>query len=276
MCHGNTFASTDRFRLPQQGRKSCCSCLKIDDDLVSDPTELVTAWINYFSKLVKPQVTENPDLQLLKDSVDSLHASSLGNKEPFLDIPFSAEEIENVIRRMKLRKSAGPNQLVAVHLRFGGSSLQMWLRNIFNAIIEIEQIPDVLNVGAIVPIYKGKGKDPTSVDSYRGITVNSVLTKMLEYLVLERMKPLFLENHLPHPNQTAYRKQILCADAIFATLESINRYMRQESKVFMALYDLEKAFDSVEVPVLLSKLFEAGVDSRADGFFVTGMMAAVG
>ena len=34
--------------------------------------------------------------------------------------------------------------------------------------------------------------------------------------------------------------------------------MRQGSEMFMALYDLEKAFDSVEVPVLLSRLFEAG------------------
>ena len=34
------------------------------------------------------------------------------------------------------------------------------------------------------------------------------------------------------------------------------------SRVFMCLYDLQKAYDSVEYAVLLEKLFEAGVNGR--------------
>jgi len=110
-----------------------------------------------------------------------------------------------------------------------------------------------------MPIYKGGGKDPLDVNSYRGI---SVISKVLEYLILDRLEPLFMEAGLPHPNQSAYRKRVSCADAIFATQEVINRYLQEGSKVYMCLYDLQKAFDSVEFPVLLKRLFDVGVNSK--------------
>ena len=42
----------------------------------------------------------------------------------------------------------------------------------------------------------------------------------------------------------------------------INRYMQDDCNVFMHLYDLQKAFDSMEIPVLLHRLFEVGVNSK--------------
>ena len=53
-----------------------------------------------------------------------------------------------------------------------------------------------------------------------------------------------------------------CADAIFATQEVIAQYVRGSSKVYMCLYDLQKTFDTVEYPVLLERLYKAGVNSK--------------
>ena len=53
-----------------------------------------------------------------------------------------------------------------------------------------------------------------------------------------------------------------CDDAIFATQEVIARYVRGGGQVFMCLYDTQKAFDSVEYPVLLNRLYEAGVNGK--------------
>ncbi len=50
-----------------------------------------------------------------------------------------------------------------------------------------------------------------------------------------------------------------CADAIFATQEVIARCVRGGSRVYVCLYDLQKAFDSVEYPVLLEKLYDVSV-----------------
>ena len=93
------------------------------------------------------------------------------------------------------------------------------------------------------------GKDLLRVDSYRGVTQTSVVVKVTEILFLEWLsQPVFVEAGLPHVNQSAYRKAVSCADAIFATQEIIARYLRGGSRVYMCLYDLQKAFDSVEYP----------------------------
>ncbi len=62
--------------------------------------------------------------------------------------------------------------------------------------------------------------------------------------------------------QSAYRRAVSCSDAIFATQEVVARYFRGGSQVYMCLYDLQKAFDSVEYTVLLEKLFDAGVNGK--------------
>ena len=80
---------------------------------------------------------------------------------------------------------------------------QIWLTEILNVIVDSEQIPSCLKQGVIVPVYKGGGKDPLNVNSYRGITINSVISKVLETLFLNRLEPLFMDAGVPHPNQSA-------------------------------------------------------------------------
>ena len=92
---------------------------------------------------------------------------------------------------------------------------------------------------------------------------------MLEFLLLERLESVFQEANVPHPNQSAYKKKVSCADAILATQEVILRYLKSGNKVVMCLYDLQKSFDSVEYPVLLEKLFDVGVNGEG-GSFSTG------
>lgn len=109
---------------------------------------------------------------------------------------------------------------------------------------------------------KGGGKDPLYKNNYRGFTVAPVLAKVLEVLILERLNTVLLETGVPHVNQTAYRRHVGCADAIFATQETIAKHVREGSTVHMCLYDLQKVFDSVQFPVLLDRLFSVGVNGK--------------
>ena len=106
------------------------------------------------------------------------------------------------------------------------------------------------------------GKDPLDKNNYRGITVASVPAKVLEFLILERLNTVLLQAGIPHVNQTAYRRHVGCTDAIFATQETITKHVQEGSIVHMCLYDLQKAFDSVEFPVLLDRLFSIGVNRK--------------
>ena len=123
----------------------------------------------------------------------------------------------------------------------------------------MEEIPRSFKLGSICPFYKGGGKDPPLTTNYCGIIMHSMFFKILEILILSRLEPTLAEAGFPHLNQSAFRKHTGCTDAIFATQELIARYVSEGSTVHMCLFNLQKAFDSVEFPVLLDLLFSIGI-----------------
>ena len=44
----------------------------------------------------------------------------LHNDDMLLDVPFSAEEVAAAVSKLKCRKAAGPDGLMAEHLKAGG------------------------------------------------------------------------------------------------------------------------------------------------------------
>ena len=108
-----------------------------------------------------------------------------------LDVPFSAEEVSAAVSKLI---ATGPDGLMA-----GGEVVVIWLLNVLNTIVELEVIPDVLKRGVVVlvPVYKGSGKDPLWVDSYWGVTLSSMVAKVLEFLCLQRLEVEFPEADLP-------------------------------------------------------------------------------
>ena len=191
----------------------------------------------------------------MASTIPDLEVSSFLNCENILDSEIDLEEIECALKALKLGKSGGIDSLDPEHICFGGETLRLWLKKIFNRIIALEQIPTTLNEGLIIPVHKGKGKDPFKPESYRGITLSSVISKLFEIILLRRLSPILEEVGVPDFAQTAYQKGISCADAIFATQETLLTHVRDGGKPFLCLYDIEKAFDSVELSILLKQLF---------------------
>ena len=173
------------------------------------------------------------------------------------------EEIDAVLRKLKFSRSAGHDMLQAEHLKYGGPILRRWIEQICNSIADLESVPDSLKTGIIIPVYKGGGKDPLDTNNYRGITLTSVLAKVLESLLLTRLLTHLSERGIPHLNQTAYRKRVSCAEAIFSTLEVISQHSQKNEKMYMCFYDLQKAFDSVLYPILFKRVYDSGVNGKS-------------
>ena len=106
-----------------------------------------------------------------------------------------------------------------------GNNEQILDTDIFNRLLTLEELPDCLKVGLVVPIYKRQGKDPLLVSSYRGITLSSVLSKVLEIILLQRLSSPLEKQGFPDQLQTAYQKGVSCMDAIFATQETLTNHL---------------------------------------------------
>ena len=69
---------------------------------------------------------------------DDMARESLSNKECILDVPFTLDEVSNVVRKLKRGKAGGYDGILAEHLICGGDVIITWLLTILNSIIELE------------------------------------------------------------------------------------------------------------------------------------------
>ena len=85
--------------------------------------------------------------------------------------------------------------------------------------------------------------------------LSSVILPFTIHLIMSRLYAL-------HPSQTAYFKGRSCLDGIFATNEVLTKLLSEGDSPYLCLFDLEKAFDSVEYNVLLHLLYASGVNGK--------------
>ena len=86
-------------------------------------------------------------------------------------------------------------------------------------------------------------------NSYKGITLTSIVSKVLEFLLSELLELVFLEGGLPHIKHSTYRCAVSCLDPIFANQQTIARYLWWKLCLHVSIQFAE-SFDSVEYPVL--------------------------
>ena len=119
-------------------------------------------------------------------------------------------------------------------------------------------IPANFKSSIIHPIHK-KGKDPTSMDNYRGITVTSVFGKLFETLLLTRMTDL---NHNQSDQQYCFTKGLTPTMTSLILSEAEEDARMREKPLYIATLDTQKAFDVVDHNVLLNKLYEEGLNRK--------------
>ena len=92
---------------------------------------------------------------------------------------FSLLEVQQAVSAAPLGKSPGPDRIQAEHLRHGGYPLILFLIRIFNAIFVTGRVPASFACGYVIPLLKSTDKDPSIPSDYRGISLTSVVGKVL-------------------------------------------------------------------------------------------------
>jgi len=182
------FKNKDDRRFHLHRKRTECRKLIVDRKQITKDCDLLDCWKKYFGNLSQ----SHTGLQQSDSCIQHMEALSFGFCDQILDDPLTTEEIEMAVRKIKSNRSGGADGLTAEHLKHGGPAVVVWLKRIFNLIISLEQVPCCLKLGVIVPVFKGKGRDPLSCNNYRGITLTSVISKCLEVVILDRLGTLFL------------------------------------------------------------------------------------
>ena len=117
----------------------------------------------------------------------------------------------------------------------------------FNKILETKEYPDEWAVGIITPIHKsGEIDDP---DNYRGITINSCLSKLFTLLLNNRLKNFISKEDALKFNQKAFKKGFRTADHVLTFKKSL----------YKCFVDFRKAYDNIWRKYLFHKLCMYGI-----------------
>ena len=113
-------------------------------------------------------------------------------------------------------------------------------------------------VGAITPLLK-PGGNPSDCNSYRGITVGTLLAKLYATIVNTRLTAWAEENCLRAKGQAGFRKDHRTSDQLFIIRALIEQQRLAGTPLYVCFVDFQKAYDTVPRDQLWTKLEGMGI-----------------
>jgi len=154
--------------------------------------------------------------------------------------PFSIiANIDKAISSISNNTAAGADNISIEHFKLAHPSVILILKNLFNIFLSLGEVPGDFGVGIVTPIPKFKGhKINVKADDFRGITLNSVVSKIFEHCILP-----FFSNLSTSNRQFGFEKGLGCLHAINSVKNTVQFFNKKGSCVNIGLIDVKKAFD---------------------------------
>ena len=120
--------------------------------------------------------------------------------------------------------------------------------------------PNEWNSASIVSIPK-KG-DLSDCNNYRGISLINVGLKILSKIVTKRISDYAFSNGIIRPEQFGFRNKEECISLFVSIREICQRRKFKDKFTFLAFLDIKKAYDSVPIYNILTKLNNLGIRGK--------------
>nr|KAG5692954.1 hypothetical protein BaRGS_031532 [Batillaria attramentaria] len=170
----------------------------------------------------------------------------------------SKAEIRKAIMTLRNGKAAGPDEIPAEAIKADTETAVNMLHSLFSKIWEKEEVPAQWKEGIVIKLPK-KG-DLRDCSNYRGIMLLSVPGKVLNRILLERMREAV--DPMLRDQQAGFRRNRSCADQIASLRIIVEQSLEWNSPLYINFIDYEKAFDSVDREALWKLLRHYGVPGK--------------
>ena len=179
--------------------------------------------------------------------------------------PATQIEVFDLINILNPSKSVGPNSIPIKLLKIIGFSVSPLLALLVNQFFQSGIFPDKLKIAKVISLFK-KG-NPELPSNYRLISLLSVFSKIFEKLMYRRLYR-FLEIHnVLFSLQFGFQENHSIDHALVSLTEAIRNTLDNKRIGCGIFIDLQKAFDTVNHNILLSKLEHYGVRGCALQWF---------
>ena len=123
----------------------------------------------------------------------------------------------------------------------------------------------MMKLAMVIPLYKKNSPEVPS--NYRPIFLLSVFSKIVEKLMHKRLYSFLEKYDILHSLQFGFRAKHSTLHALISLTESVKQTIDDSMFGCGVFIDLQKAFDTVNHPILLQKLQHYGVRGTALNWF---------
>ncbi|KAI8441229.1 hypothetical protein MSG28_014878 [Choristoneura fumiferana] len=139
------------------------------------------------------------------------------------------------------------------------------ITKIINKSITTSIVPDVWKIASVRPL--PKTKNPTDLKELRPVSILPCFSKVLEKVVCMQLTNYLERNEILPEFQSGFRKGRSTVTALLDITDNIICAQDEGMCTFLVLLDFSRAFDSLNISLLLSKLSYYGFDSNSLRWF---------
>ncbi len=174
-------------------------------------------------------------------------------------ITLSEDVVRRELKRVNVRKAAGPNGITGRVLRSCADQLAGLFTSIFNESLVTSVVPTSFKKSVIIPV--PKNSKPSCLNDYRPVALTSTVMKVFERLLKKHICssiPTTLD-----PLQFAYRPNRSTDDAISQVLHSSLTHIDSKNGNYVRLLfiDYSSAFNTIVPTKLAVKLSDLGLNT---------------
>eukprot|EP00111_Clytia_hemisphaerica_P024821 TCONS_00073189-protein len=224
----NVDSDWERFRSLRKKNKT--SCQKAYDSYIND--SIMNDNPKKFYKFIKSKRQDSVGVPTLKvnnkviiddqmkaEVLNSQYCSVFSNpdgKTPPIpnrvvnqmsDFTVSSDGIKKLIKSLRPHKATGPDTIKARFLIEFADEISPALKLIFEASLKQSELPTAWKHALIVPAYKGNGKCRSNPESYRPISLTSIVCKLLEHILYSKVMSHLTENKVLSELQHGFREK---------------------------------------------------------------------
>ena len=140
-----------------------------------------------------------------------------------------SSEVSDAIDLLDNNKACGLDHVTAEHIKYASYRLRPMLAMCFTGFMVHGVLPNSILSVLLVPVLKDKAGKLNSRDNYRPIALASILSKVLERVILNRIEIYVLTTD----NQFGFKRKHSTDLCIYALKELIAKYESQNSSIFL-------------------------------------------
>ena len=179
--------------------------------------------------------------------------------------PIDAEEVCNLISKFNVNKGCGPFSIPSIVLFHMHHKLAKPISWIANICIMTGIHPDKLKLQKVIPFFKKGSKLSTA--NYRPISLLSNINKIIEKLVFNRVLSFLNRNNVIYEKQFGFRPKHSTNHALINIVDTISNAIDSGKLAAGVFVDFQKAFDTVDHNILISKLEHYGIRGKFNDWF---------